>query len=82
MVSEIRPQAGGGSAGSDLVHLAVGFIVLQPTMLALFYISRYAQTKQIAGIEMTFFMPLGCLFCVGNAIIAICKFPQKVSNLD
>jgi hypothetical protein len=73
MSPAVRSQADVGEAGSDLVHFAIGFIVLQSIILALFYCSRYAQAKQISGIEMKFFMPLGYLFCVGNAIMAIRK---------
>jgi len=59
--------------GEELVNLAIAFIVIQTVVLILFYTSRYAKVKHISGVEMKYFMPLGYIFCVGNAVAAICK---------
>jgi len=71
-----RSQPGRGDSGSDLVHLSIGFIIIQTIILALFYSSRYAQSKHISFIEMKVFMPLAYVFCIGNSIMAIRKSPS------
>jgi hypothetical protein len=59
--------------GEQLIKVAIAFIVFQTVFLVLFYASKYIQSKDISGIEMTFFMPLGFIFCVGNSVLSIRK---------
>ncbi|KAK7186530.1 hypothetical protein DPSP01_002039 [Paraphaeosphaeria sporulosa] len=68
LVARASPKS---SRGEELVNLAIAFIVIQTIVLILFYISRYAKVKHISGVEMKYFMPLGYMFCIGNAVCAI-----------
>jgi hypothetical protein len=76
-----RSQTGNKDPGRELVNFAIGFIVLQTIVLILFYASRYAKTKQISGIEMKYFMPLGYLFCISNALVSIRKVPNILGQM-
>jgi hypothetical protein len=70
-----RPRASPVSElGETLVNLAVAFIIIQTIVLILFYSSRYVNVKHISGVEMKYFMPLGYIFCAGNAVATICTF--------
>lgn len=59
--------------GQDLENLAIAFIVIQTIVMCLYYTSRWIHTKEISGVEMTFFMPLGYISTVGNSIVTIRK---------
>ena len=62
--------------GAPLLNVSIAFAVIETVVILLFYASRYIQTKSITGLEMTAFMPLGYISCIGNSIVGIREQPQ------